>query len=72
MLYAHVLFYEWWMLLPFDVVEDVIPLGLHVATFYLWQMSLPLHHTPLISGKDLWMTPLPSSTHHRKEAFWTT
>ena len=36
------LFYKWQMLLPFDVVEDVKPHTLHVATCYLWQMLLPV------------------------------
>ena len=34
------LLYKWQMLLPFDVVEDAEPHTLHVATCYIWQMSL--------------------------------
>ena len=36
------LFYKWQVLLPLDVVEDVEPHTLHVATYYLWQMILPV------------------------------
>ena len=36
------LFYKWQVLLPFNVVEDVEPHALHVATCYLWQMLLPV------------------------------
>ena len=36
------------------------------------QKAIVQLHTHLTSGKDMWMTPLPSWSHHIEEPSWTT
>ena len=51
------------------------PISPIVANLYMEDFEIKAINSspqPPIFGKDLWMTPLPSSHHHRKQFFGTS
>ena len=49
------------------------PISPIVANLYMEDFEIRAINSspqPPIFGEDLWMTPLPSSSHHRKQVFW--